>query len=88
MALPGNKLNQALTAYAEGNTVKYLAVFKNFPFGFTKDESRAIQISHEILTDPELATGYKSLGIVAADIHAEAESAVQRYIKHRADNEK
>jgi len=83
MALPGNKLNEALTAYAAGDTKKYLAIFKNFPFGFTKEESRALQISHEILSNPSRAGFYKSLGEDIEATHKQAEEAVQRYIKQK-----
>jgi len=76
-------LNKALTYYANGEEVKYLAIFKNFSSGFTKSESQALELAYDILNKPSNESYYKSKGVDIEAVKEEARAAVKRYINNR-----
>ena len=44
------KTEQAINLFNSGNLAGALKLFKNFKFGFTKEEIRILQIAYETLT--------------------------------------
>lgn len=75
------KLDKVKRLFAAGNLKGALGIIKTFPFGFTSEEKRVIEIAHESLIGR--ANFYKQLGIdTDAMINTAKEVITNKYIKY------
>ena len=64
------KTTQAINLFNSGNVAGALKIFKSFKIGFTKDETRILQIAHETLTGN--SSFYKQIQLDTDTIVSEA----------------
>jgi hypothetical protein len=68
------KAEKARRLFAAGDLKGALGIYKNFPFGFTKDEKRAIEIAYESLIGRD--SFYKRIGIDTAAMIAQSQEII------------
>lgn len=71
-----NKTTQAKEFWLSGDKQKALRIFKTFRLGLSKEEKRAIEIHHEVVSGGKTSF-YESLGIDLQDIKEQAESVIE-----------
>jgi len=73
------KSEKAKRLFHTGDLKGALSIYKTFPFGFTKEEKRTIEIAHESLSGRE--SFYQSLGVNTAEmIDRSKEIITEKYI--------
>lgn len=76
-----NKSDKAKRLFLAGDLKGALGIYKSFPFGFTKEEKRTIEIAHESLAGND--TFYKSLGINTAKMVSQSKEIItNKYINN------
>lgn len=75
------KSDKAKRLFLAGDIKGALGIYKSFPYGFTKEEKRAIEIAHESLAGNE--NFYRSIGINTAEmINRSKEIIINKYINN------
>jgi len=68
------KSEKAKSLFLAGDIKGALSIYKTFPFGFTREEKRAIEIAHESLIGR--AGFYQRLGIDTAAMIAQSKDII------------
>jgi len=68
------KANRAKKLFAAGDLKRALGIYKTFPFGFTREEKRAIEIAYESLIGRE--GFYRRLGIDTSAMIAQSKDII------------
>jgi hypothetical protein len=77
------KADKARRLFAVGDLKGALGIYKGFPFGFTKEEKRAIEIAYESLIGREAF--YQRLGIDTAAMIAQSKEIINlKHINHES----
>ena len=73
------KSEKAKRLFLAGDIKGALGIYKSFPFGFTKEEKRAIEIAHESLAGN--GNFYQSLGINTTEMISKSKEIItNKYI--------
>lgn len=79
VAMKEYKSEKAKRLFLAGDIKGALCIYKSFPFGFTKDERRAIEIAHESLAGREAF--YQSIGINTDEMISKSKDIItKKYI--------
>ncbi len=68
------KSEKAKRLFLTGDIKGALSIYKTFPFGFTKEEKRTIEIAHESLSGQE--NFYQRLGINTAEMISQSKEII------------
>lgn len=76
------KTQKAIDFWQQGNPRQAFAIFKTFRLGFTKEEKRLFEITHEVLSGRE--SFYKQLGTDTTSVVLQSNMIIREYIDRNA----